>query len=98
MSSIGRREVAAIAPAAGRAPSPGTERCEELQSELEHRLLALVDRLRGRIAGVAAEHGLTPQQAILLRHLGRPRSMGELADLLACDRSNVTGLVDRLVA
>lgn len=74
------------------------ERYQELQVELEFRLLALVDRLRARMAAVAGELGLTPQQAILLRHLGRPRSMGELADVLACDPSNVTGLVDRLAA
>ena len=74
-----------------------TEVCQELQAELEQRLLALVDQLRARISAVAAEFGLTPQQAILLRHLDRPRTMSELATILACDRSNVTGLVDRLV-
>ena len=70
----------------------------ERQAELEFRLLMLVDQLRARIAVVAAELGLTPQQAILLRHLGQPRTMGDMARLLACDRSNVTGLVDRLAA
>jgi MarR family transcriptional regulator, organic hydroperoxide resistance regulator len=70
----------------------------ELQAELEYRLLVLVDQLRARTAVVAAELGLTPQQALLLRHLGRPRTMGEIAVALACDRSNVTGLVDRLAA
>lgn len=71
---------------------------QELQAELEYRLLVLVDQLRARTAVVAAELGLTPQQAMLLRHLGRPRTMGDLARTLACDRSNVTGLVDRLAA
>jgi MarR family transcriptional regulator, organic hydroperoxide resistance regulator len=70
----------------------------ELQAELEYRLLVLVDQLRGRIATVAAELGLTPQQAMLLRHLGQPRTMSDVAVALACDRSNVTGLVDRLAA
>jgi DNA-binding MarR family transcriptional regulator len=70
----------------------------ERQAELEFRLLVLVDQLRARIAAVAAELGLTPQQAILLRHLGQPRTMGDMACVLACDRSNVTGLVDRLAA
>ena len=70
----------------------------ELQAELEHRLLVLVDHLRARIGCVAAELGLTPQQAVLLRYLDQPRTMGELATVLACDRSNVTGLVDRLAA
>ena len=71
---------------------------QELLAELEHRLLLLVDQLRARISAIAAEAGLTPQQAILLRHLGRPRTMGELAAMLACDPSNVTGLVDRMAA
>jgi MarR family transcriptional regulator, organic hydroperoxide resistance regulator len=71
---------------------------QELQAELEHRLLVLVDQLRARIAVVAAELGLTPQQAMLLRHLGQPRTMGDIAAVLACDRSNVTGMVDRLTA
>lgn len=76
----------------------GDARYQELQAELEHRLLVLVDQLRARIATVAAELGLTPQQAMLLRHLGQPASMGEIALALACDPSNVTGLVDRLAA
>lgn len=76
----------------------GDARYQELQAELEHRLLVLVDQLRTRIATVAAELGLTPQQAMLLRHVGRPASMGEIAQALACDPSNVTGLVDRLAA
>lgn len=71
---------------------------QELQAELEQRLLVLVDLLRARIAVVATELGLTPQQAMLLRHLGQPRTMGDMAVILACDRSNVTGLVDRLAA
>lgn len=74
------------------APGP----CAAIQAEIDQRLLALVDLLRARIAGVAAELGLTPQQAILLRQLGQPRAMCEVAAILACDRSNVTGLVDRL--
>lgn len=77
---------------------PENARYQELQAELEHRLLSLVDQLRSRIATVAAELGLTPQQAMLLRHLGRPASMGEIAATLACDPSNVTGLVDRMAA
>lgn len=70
--------------------------CATIQAEIDQRLLALVDLLRARIAVVAAELGLTPQQAILLRQLGQPRAMCEVAAILACDRSNVTGLVDRL--
>lgn len=62
-------------------------------------LLTLMDRMRGHLGAVAAVHDLTPQQALLLHHLdddGRP--MRELAGLLRCDASNVTGIADRLEA
>jgi DNA-binding MarR family transcriptional regulator len=39
--------------------------------------------------------GLTPQQAELLCWAMRPRAVGELAQLLHCDRSNVSRMVDR---
>jgi DNA-binding MarR family transcriptional regulator len=46
---------------------------------------------------VARRFGLTIQQVELLCQLnaGRP-SFGELASLLGCDKTNVTGMVDRL--
>lgn len=69
---------------------------QELISELEHRLLVLADQLRTRIAVAAAEYDLTPQQAIVVRYLAQPRTMGQLATTLGCDRSNVTGLIARL--
>jgi DNA-binding MarR family transcriptional regulator len=47
------------------------------------------------MAVVAARHELTPQQVGLLRMLGEPVSMRELAEGRSCDPSNVTGLVDR---
>nr|BEK71170.1 MarR family transcriptional regulator [Kitasatospora purpeofusca] len=49
-------------------------------------------------ATVAAEHGLTLMQGKTLSLLVHPRPMRALADLLACDASNVTGIVDRLAA
>ena len=77
-------------------PAISTERRQELISELEHRLLVLADQLRARIAAAAAESGLSPQQAIVVRYLAQPRTMSELAVILGCDRSNVTGLIARL--
>jgi DNA-binding MarR family transcriptional regulator len=44
---------------------------------------------------VSQELGLTAQQAELLCAAMRPASIGELADVLRCDRSNVSRLVDR---
>jgi MarR family transcriptional regulator, organic hydroperoxide resistance regulator len=50
-----------------------------------------------RLFAMAQEFELAPQQAIALRMLGTgPKPMGELAKMLFCDSSNVTGISDRL--
>lgn len=49
-----------------------------------------------RFSELAEEFDLSGSQAHALYLLGEPRSMGELAQRLVCDASNVTGLVDRL--
>jgi DNA-binding MarR family transcriptional regulator len=50
-----------------------------------------------RLVAMAQEFELAPQQAIALRMLGSgPKPMGELAKMLFCDSSNVTGITDRL--
>jgi DNA-binding MarR family transcriptional regulator len=59
-------------------------------------LLAIGERLRQHLAAVGARHDLTPQQAMLLERLTNRKSMGQLAEELACDKSNITGLVSRL--
>jgi DNA-binding MarR family transcriptional regulator len=46
----------------------------------------------------ASELDLHPAQAGALMQLSSPLPMSELASRLACDSSNVTGLVDRLEA
>ncbi len=53
---------------------------------------------KGHFIASMAEEGLSPMQAHALRLLERPRPMSELAEALACDASNVTGIVDRLEA
>ncbi len=55
---------------------------------------------RTRIGAAFAELGLTFAQAHALRLLDpdRPSPMNELAELLVCDASNVTGIADRLEA
>src|SRR5689334_14149781 len=53
---------------------------------------------RGRLPSCGAAFDLSPTQCHVL-HLvepGRPMPMGRLAETLACDASNITGLVDRL--
>jgi DNA-binding MarR family transcriptional regulator len=50
-----------------------------------------------RFLTTGGEFDLAPQQMIALRILGAgPRKMSELAQVLFCDNSNVTGIVDRL--
>jgi DNA-binding MarR family transcriptional regulator len=49
-------------------------------------------------AVVAANQGLTLMQGKMLSLLLQPRPMRALADLLGCDASNITGIVDRLEA
>jgi DNA-binding MarR family transcriptional regulator len=53
---------------------------------------------RASLPSVAAELDLSPAQCHVLHLIepGRPVPMGQLAETLACDASNVTGLVDRL--
>jgi DNA-binding MarR family transcriptional regulator len=53
---------------------------------------------RADLPGLAAEFDLSPAQCHVLHLIepGRPMAMGQLAETLACDKSNVTGLVDRL--
>ena len=63
-------------------------------------MLDLLGSHRATFAAAAAEHGLTPQQAWALRRLDpdQPIPMSDLAGILGCDASNVTGIVDRLEA
>jgi MarR family transcriptional regulator, organic hydroperoxide resistance regulator len=53
---------------------------------------------RGQLPTLAAELELSPVQCHVLHLIepGRAVPMGRLAETLACDASNVTGLVDRL--
>ncbi|WP_405982312.1 MarR family winged helix-turn-helix transcriptional regulator [Streptomyces sp. NBC_00158] len=60
-------------------------------------LLAAIGTAQWRdFAAAAARHGLTSTQAKVLAQLDGPVPMRGLAALLACDASNVTGIVDRL--
>src|SRR5258708_13028962 len=53
---------------------------------------------RASLPLLAAELQLSPAQCHVLHLIepGQPIPMGQLAETLACDASNVTGLVDRL--
>jgi MarR family transcriptional regulator, organic hydroperoxide resistance regulator len=61
-------------------------------------LLRLFSAQRANLPPLAAELQLSPAQCHVLHLIDpqRPLPMGQLAETLACDASNVTGLVDRL--
>jgi MarR family transcriptional regulator, organic hydroperoxide resistance regulator len=61
-------------------------------------LVRLFFAQRSNLPPVAAELALSPAQCHVLHLIepDRPVAMGRIAETLACDASNVTGLVDRL--
>jgi DNA-binding MarR family transcriptional regulator len=71
-----------------------------LHEQAWRQVLELFLGQRARLVSIAQELGLSPPQAIALRLLepGRPLTMGEVAQALHCDNSNVTGIADRLEA
>src|SRR5204862_6094251 len=71
----------------------GTHACDAWQL-----LVRLFFAQRANLPPLAAELELSPAQCHVLHLIepGRPVPMGQLAETLACDASNVTGLVDRL--
>src|SRR5580765_2168870 len=63
-----------------------------------HLLVRFFFAQRANLPPLAAELELSPAQCHVLHLIepGRPVPMGQLAETLACDASNVTGLVNRL--
>ena len=72
-------------------PRPAGEMLLEQVDKLHRRF---VDHGEGRIGAL----GLTMPQAGLLRALGSPLPMNQIAGRMHCDASNLTGIVDRLEA
>ena len=58
----------------------------------------IVDRFVASYESAAAAHGLTTVQAKVLAALGEPMPMHRIAEKLKSERSNVTGIIDRLEA
>lgn len=78
---------------------PDITECPDEQSPGQQiALLAhqLDQRVRAHLDQRVAEFGLTGSQARLIRLLEEPMPMYQVAGLLDCDPSNVTGIVDRL--
>jgi DNA-binding MarR family transcriptional regulator len=65
-------------------------------AELTDLVFQVAGRLRAEFNATAAELDLPPAQALALANLRSPAPMRELAEWLACDASNVTGIVDGL--
>lgn len=79
--------------------SPGTERTgqEALASEAWLAMLQFFFTYgRPRMLALWREFDLMPPQQMVLGLLDEPRPMGELAQAMHCDNSNITGIVDRL--
>lgn len=66
------------------------------RAEVIELLFAYVDRLRVHFETVSAAHNLTAVQAKVLMFLEEAEPMRCIAESLACDPSNITGVVDRL--
>lgn len=64
-------------------------------------LFELVSQVKPLLATAAEQHNLTLPQFHLLGCLyitNEPQPMSSLAHVMSCDASNVTGLIDRMVA
>ena len=59
-------------------------------------VISLCFSVRDWWGALCEELDLTPSQGMALRSLDRPLPMSTLADALACDASNITGIVDKL--
>ncbi len=79
-----------MAPKVDRGSAPG----EDLATEAWGLLVPLV--YPPRFIEIAHKLGVTPPLLGALRFLEQPQTMGRMADLLRCDPSNVTGIVDAL--
>jgi DNA-binding MarR family transcriptional regulator len=64
--------------------------------EITELVFRVAERLRHCFNTAAADLDLPPAQAQALANLGFPAPMRQLADVMACDASNVTGIVDGL--
>jgi DNA-binding MarR family transcriptional regulator len=66
------------------------------EEEIAELVIRLASDLEAWIGRAVAPLELTEPQAVLIRLLRQPISMGAAAEALYCDASNLTGIVDRL--
>ncbi|MFC5819399.1 MULTISPECIES: MarR family winged helix-turn-helix transcriptional regulator [Nonomuraea] len=67
-------------------------------TDAERAMFDFVDAYDRAFETAALRHGLSVAQACVLGRLTRERGMGELADELGCDASNITQIIRRLEA
>ncbi|MDQ6796412.1 MAG: MarR family transcriptional regulator [Actinomycetota bacterium] len=91
MVTTGARGDVDLTGEASKGADPGLE-------ELVALLFQLTGDLRQRFTDRSADFDLSFAQAMALRELDQPLPMGELAQRLCCDASNVTGIIDHLEA
>jgi DNA-binding MarR family transcriptional regulator len=89
--------------ASGATARPGVETASEADPRREAWQLVgrLFGEVKARMGTTVREFGLAPMQVGALLQLdpdGPPVPMSRLAEILHCDNSNVTGIVDRLEA
>ena len=71
----------------------------DTDTDLESAYISLVEFLllaKRQLFSLGTEHGLSGMQAITLLLLEKPRYMSSFKDILNCDPSNVTGIIDGL--
>src|SRR5260370_6449219 len=76
--------------------SPDVDGPAAASAELPDLLLRLAGQVRGLITKAAKLHGLPGSQAKALIHLREPVAMRGLANLLDCDPSHVSNVIDGL--
>ena len=81
------------------APTSGARPADRVDASVDPSwgtIIELCFSVRDWWVALCEELDLTPAQGLALRTLDRPLPMNVLADALACDASNVTGIVDKL--
>ncbi len=81
---------------AGARPNPAEASSRGPAAEAWEALDEIFLANRGRFLAIARELDLSPPQMAALRFLRDGKPMGELAEVMHCDNSNITGIVDRL--
>jgi DNA-binding MarR family transcriptional regulator len=68
----------------------------ELAAEAWGLIADVMHANRPKFMALCREFDLFPPQMLVLKSLDTPKPMGEVASWLACDTSNLTGIIDRL--